>query len=68
MTIFAQSSPIERSQVSYRVSRVRAPSFDTTAILAGVALLIVFAIVICLDSMSPGTTPDELLSKLATFP
>jgi len=58
---FAPSSPIVKSQV-------RLPSFSATAWLSCLALMIAFTILIYLDSMSPGLTPDELASRLTAFP
>jgi len=37
-------------------------------LLGSVALLLVLAILIYLDSMSPGMSPEELASQLSAFP
>ena len=61
MMNFAQSRPIEKSR-----TRI-VPSFDATSWLAGLAFLLLFRIVLYLDLMSPGLSPDELASRIAAF-
>jgi hypothetical protein len=60
MMNFAFSSSIDKSQI-------QAPSFNAPLLLAASALLIVVAIAILLDSMSPGTAPADL-ALMVVFP
>lgn len=62
MMNLAQSSPVDRSR-----ARV-VSSFDRTIWLAAFAFFLLFTIVLYLDLMSPGLSPDELASRLAAFP
>lgn len=58
---FPLSTPIAKSQI-------KAPALNVTALLGGLAVLLVFAILIYLDSMSPGISPEELASRLSAIP
>jgi hypothetical protein len=60
MTNFAHLSPTSRTQI-------KAPSFNVTGLLTGLAFLLVFAIAIYLASRSPGTSPDAFAS-MTVFP
>jgi len=58
---FPLSTPIVKSQI-------KAPALNVTALLGGLAVLLVFAILIYLDSMPPGISPEELASRLSAIP
>ena len=60
MTNFAHLSPTSRT-------RIKAPSFNVTGLLTGLAFLLVFAIAIYLASMSPGMSVEQLAS-MTVFP
>jgi hypothetical protein len=62
MMNFAQSSPIDRSRAR------SASSFDATTWLLTIAVFLLFTIVLYLDLMSPGLSPDEIASRIAAFP
>jgi hypothetical protein len=57
---FAQLNPIARS-------RIKAPYFNATSLLAGLAVLLVFVIAIYLAAMSPGAAIGDFASMTA-FP
>jgi hypothetical protein len=58
---FSLSSPIVKSQT-------KAPALNLTFLLSTLAVALVFAILIYLDSISPGMSPEELASRLSAFP
>ncbi len=60
MMNFAVSNSIDKS-------RIEAPPFNTALLLATSALLVVTAIAVLLDSMSPGTEPADL-ALMVVFP
>ena len=60
MTNFAHLSPTSRTQI-------KAPSFNVTGLLTGLAFLLVFAIAIYLASRSPGTSPD-VFASMTVYP
>lgn len=57
---FAQPTSIDKPQT-------RTVPSGTNIVLASVALLIVFAIAVCLASVSPGTAADEI-AAMTTLP
>jgi hypothetical protein len=60
MTNSARLSRIDKSQINL-------PAYDTTIVLAGTTLLIVFAIAIYLAALSPGNWPSDI-ALMAAFP
>lgn len=58
---FPLSSPIVKSQF-------KAPALNVTVLLSSLAVVLVLAILIHLDSMAPGLSPEELASRLSAIP
>jgi hypothetical protein len=54
---FAQPNQITHSEV-------KVTQYNSTILLAGAALAVVFLVVIYLAAMGPGTAPDELASMI----
>lgn len=61
MMNFAQSSPVDRSR-----ARI-VSSVDATTWLFAITFFLLFTIVLYLDLMSSGLSPDELASRIAAF-
>jgi hypothetical protein len=60
MTNSARLSRVDKNQINI-------PGYDTSTVLTGTALLIVFAIAIYLAALSPGNWPNDI-ALMAAFP